>query len=97
MLISCVAHSTNCCVNNRRWITTLNHVLVHRQHDKMLFQVMKNDHVVFFCAHCHLGLQFLQIELVFCSVNIVFCTTLCVVVLCVDCCVTLGNAAALVY
>jgi hypothetical protein len=59
--------------------------------DKMPFYVMKNDHVVIVCAHCGPGPQLLQSDFV-------FCVTLCiVVVLCVDCCVTLGNAAALVY
>jgi hypothetical protein len=65
----------------------------------MLLQVMKNDHVVVVCAHCHLGLQ----------TELVFCITLYVVVvvvvggggggggvLYVDCCVTMGNGAALV-
>jgi hypothetical protein len=57
--------------------------------DKMLFQMMKNDHVVVVCAHCHLGPQRLHLELV-------ICIALCVVVLSVDCCVTLGNAVPIV-
>jgi len=31
MLLSCVAHRTNCHVNNKRWITISNNVLVHKQ------------------------------------------------------------------
>jgi hypothetical protein len=62
--------------------------------DKMLFHVMKNDHVVVVCAHCCLGSQWLQIVFVF---SITLCVVVVVVVLCVAYCVTLGNAAALVY
>jgi hypothetical protein len=54
--------------------------------DKMPFQVMQNDHVVVVYACCHLGPQFEPL----------FCITLSVV-LCVDCSLTLGNAAALMY
>ena len=60
-----------------------------RNSDKMLFQVMKNDHVLVVCSHCSLGSHWLLIELV-------CCTTLCVV-LNVDCCVSLGSAAAFVW
>jgi hypothetical protein len=58
--------------------------------DKMPFQVIKNDHVVIVCAHCCFRPKEFQIE-------VVLCITLCVVVLRVDCDVTVGSAAALVY
>jgi len=51
--------------------------------DKMLFQVVKNDHVLVFRSH------WLRIELV-------CCITLCTV-LSVDCCVSLGSAATFVW
>ena len=61
--------------------------------DTMLFQVMKDDRAVN-CAQCCLGPQLLQTELV----NILYYTCVVVVVLCVDCCITVGSAAAtLVY
>jgi hypothetical protein len=57
--------------------------------DKMLFQVMKNDHVLVVRSYCCLGSHWLQIELV-------CCITLCVV-MSVDCCVSLGSAATFVW
>lgn len=60
-----------------------------RNGDKMLFQVMKNDHVLVVHSHSCLGSYWLRIELV-------CCITLSVV-LSVDCCVSLGSAAAFVW
>jgi len=56
----------------------------------MPFQVIKNDHVIFICTCCHLGPHWLHIE-------VVFCISLCVVVLCVEHCITVGSVATLVY
>jgi len=56
----------------------------------MLFQVMKNDYAVLVCAHYCLGSQWLQTELVFCI------TQCAVVVLFVECHITMGGAATFV-
>jgi len=56
--------------------------------DKMPFHVIKNDHVIFICTHCHLGPDhWLHVEVVVCVVD----------VLCVEHCITVGSAATLVY
>jgi hypothetical protein len=61
----CCSEHTNCCVNNRDGLPFKVMYLFTGTSDKMLFQVMKNDHVVVVCAHCYLGPQWLQIGLVF--------------------------------
>ena len=62
MLMSLVVHSSNCCVNNRRWITIKATYLFTGSSDKMQFQAVKNDNMVVSCADCRLRPQWRQIE-----------------------------------
>lgn len=85
MSLSCVSHSTNSCVKNRKWFTIQNNVLYYRHQGQ---NAVPNDEE-WTCGRCPCTLTSGTEEL---QIGCIFCITLCVVfILCDDCCLTLGN------